>query len=286
MTDPHTDYLADYVQAHDRDRYLLAMFAPAERRAGMLALIAFNHEVAKTREQVSEPAIGLIRLQWWREAVDEIFADGPVRQHPVVQALVRARHGHGQTWQATWFHRLIDARQQELDAQAMADLPALESYANDTTLPLNMLLSQPLDGGFCHEKSSLAIEQIGTAYALAGLMRAVGYHLRERRVLLPDDLLAQHDLDAGRVADFPSSASLRPVVRAVCERATALLAEARQQRHTVSRAALPVTLSAVLATQQLRRLAAGGHDPLSASAVADDPLSALRLSWAALTGRW
>jgi phytoene synthase len=43
----------------------------------MIALILFTHEVARARQAVSEPMLAAIRLQWWREALDEIFSGKP-----------------------------------------------------------------------------------------------------------------------------------------------------------------------------------------------------------------
>ena len=62
------------VRRHDRERYLTALFAPSDRREDLLALYAFNLEVARTRESVREAMLGQIRLQWWRDALDEIQA--------------------------------------------------------------------------------------------------------------------------------------------------------------------------------------------------------------------
>ena len=56
-------YCQNQVRQHDRDRYLTALFAPPARRPGLFALYAFNLEVAKVREAVSEPMLGHIRLQ-------------------------------------------------------------------------------------------------------------------------------------------------------------------------------------------------------------------------------
>ena len=52
--------LQNLVQRHDPDRYLLSLFAPARHRAALWALYAFNHEIAKTREVVTETTMGLI----------------------------------------------------------------------------------------------------------------------------------------------------------------------------------------------------------------------------------
>ena len=61
--------LAALVRRHDRDRYQTALFAPADRREAIFALYAFNYEIARVREIVTQPMLGQIRLQWWREIV-------------------------------------------------------------------------------------------------------------------------------------------------------------------------------------------------------------------------
>ena len=72
MSSTRLSYCADQVRRQDRERYLTALFAPAGRREDLFALYAFNLEVAKTAEVVSEAMVGRIRLQWWREAIEEI----------------------------------------------------------------------------------------------------------------------------------------------------------------------------------------------------------------------
>ena len=58
-------YCADLVREADFDRYAASLFAPPERRAQLLALYAFNAEIARVRDQISQPLAGEIRLQWW-----------------------------------------------------------------------------------------------------------------------------------------------------------------------------------------------------------------------------
>jgi phytoene synthase len=57
------------VRAHDKDRYLASLFAPAERRRYLFALYAFALEIGRVKAAVTEPMTGVIRLQWWLEAV-------------------------------------------------------------------------------------------------------------------------------------------------------------------------------------------------------------------------
>jgi phytoene synthase len=79
--------LEDMVRRGDEDRWLAAQFAPKLTRQKLMALYAFNLEVAAVADKVSDARLGEIRLQWWRDTVETIFQGGPVPDHPVVRAL-------------------------------------------------------------------------------------------------------------------------------------------------------------------------------------------------------
>src|ERR1700744_6034078 len=78
--------LAQSVRAADPDRYFSALFAPAARRTLLLALYAFNAEVARVAETVREPMLGAIRLEWWRETAEGAHKGTP-RNHDVARGL-------------------------------------------------------------------------------------------------------------------------------------------------------------------------------------------------------
>ena len=128
--DSALSYCARELRRHDRDRYLACLFAPAARREALFSLYAFNLEVARTAEAVSEAMLGRIRLQWWREALEEIY-DGRPRRHEVALPLAAAVQTHGLS--RTHFDRLIDAREFDLDKEAPQDLARLEAYAEATS---------------------------------------------------------------------------------------------------------------------------------------------------------
>src|SRR5437870_517006 len=99
------------VRDADYDRYVSALFAPAERRRHLFALYAFNHEVAKTAETVTQPIMGQMRLQWWCDALDEIEADR-VRRHEVVEALAETLRTHALP--RAMLNAVIDAHDNDL----------------------------------------------------------------------------------------------------------------------------------------------------------------------------
>ena len=86
-------YARNEIRCFNSDILLAANYAPIEQRTGLLALYGFAAELARIPEQVSEPPLGLIRLQWWREALGEIFGTGAVRAHPIVELLAISFRG-------------------------------------------------------------------------------------------------------------------------------------------------------------------------------------------------
>lgn len=270
-------YCAREVREHDHDRYLTALFVPTDRCEAVFALYAFNTEVARTREAVSETILGQIRLQWWREAVDGIYR-GEVREHPVVEGLSEAVNRYG--LERAHFDMLLDAREADLDDTPPTDLAALEVYAGATSGALSALAMSVL--GFADGAPSRAAHMVGTAWALIGLMRAVGFHAQTQRLYLPGDLLQGQGVDQRTLFDLKPSPALNNVVREVTVRAGDLLAEARSLKGEVPSAARRGLLLAVLANRYINDIARAGHDPFALPAAA--PAQPLRLTWASLRG--
>ena len=272
-------FCAREVRDHDHDRYLTALFAPAGRREAIFALYAFNAEVARTREAVSEPILGQIRLQWWREALDGIY-QGEVREHPVVEGLSEAVQRYG--LDRASFEALLEARTEDLEETPPADLAALEAYAGATSGTLSELAMAVL--GFADGAPARAAHLVGTAWALIGLMRAVGFHAQAQRLYLPEDLVHDQGVDRRAVLELQPSEALNQVVREVTRHAADLLAEARSLKGEMPRAARRGLLLAVLADRYLNDIARAGYDPFALPAAA--PARPLRLAWTSLRGAY
>jgi phytoene/squalene synthetase len=108
-----TPAMIDDAARLDPDRTLATSFARAEARHGLISLILFNHEIARVADVVSQPGIGLIRLHWWREVVDQIATGTPVKRHPVAEALAATVQRH--RLPAALLNSMIDARERDLD---------------------------------------------------------------------------------------------------------------------------------------------------------------------------
>ena len=271
-------HCAAEVREHDPDRYLATLFAPADAREALFTLYAFDHEITRVRRVVSEPVAGLVRLQWWREALDALAADQPPA-HPVVAAV-----------HACWdrfaplrprLEAAIQARAQELSSDPPADLAALElrlaASSGEVTLAAMDLL------GIAEEPARAAARRLGLALGLVRLLQGLPGDLRRGRVPLPTTLLARHQIDPERARASAATQELRPVVADLMGRAREHLHQARRHRRAIPRRALAALLPAPLLDAYLRRLARARCDLWRRCA--RDPAAARR-SACSPTTRW
>ncbi len=273
------EYCLNEVRRHDHDRYLASLFLPAETRAHAFAFQAFNLEIARTREIVSEPLLGQIRLQWWRETIEGIYAGTP-REHPVVAALEAAIEACAID-QATLI-ALIDAREADLDDGPPPDLAGLEAYAEATSGALAMLVMKTTGGETTDCRD--AAKDIGTAWALIGLARSVAFHARHQRLYIPEDLLTAYEVERRSLFDLKPSPALNNAVRRITDVAASRLARARALGKDMGKAQRRALLPGVLAGRQIARMEQAGFDPFAFTEPAMSPV--FRLTWSALWGRY
>lgn len=195
-----SDYCSDIVRRHDHDRFLASLMMPVQMRPALWVLFAFNYEIAKIRETVSNPTLGLIRLQWWRDALDQIYNDEDPPAHEVARDLAETIRKYKLPHHE--FENLLVARERDLDDTPMQSIDVLADYAGSVNVPLLRMASSIAGGGG-------DTEFIATAYGLAGIVRSVPFLARQGRCILP--------------VNVNDPAALKDVVRDICEHAETLL---------------------------------------------------------------
>lgn len=282
MNAEELEHVADSVRRNDNDRFLTALFAPADKRPALYALYAFNIEIARIAETVSEPLIGRIRLQWWRDALEAIFAGRPAPRHAVAEALADAVRGSGLSRDR--FMRAIDGRERDLEPDPPETLDDLIAYADATSATL---VGLALDAaGIEDDAIHAAGRQVGIGYALAGIARSVSFLARGRRCVLPLSMLDDAGINAEDVFRGRARAATARIVAVVAAESRDRLAEARALVPRLSGAALAALLPATLAEGYLRRLDARGHDPFDPRLGAPMPGRYFRLAFNAWRGRF
>lgn len=156
----------DLVRVGARDRYLASLFAPDNKRRMLLALYAFDLEIARIAHAVSDPHIGLIRQQWWLDTLDGIYG-GSVPAHPVAEELARAISISTLPMHA--LRALVTAREFDLYGDPMPNLQALETYLGETSSAVIQLASVILAG----EEARPSAAAAGLAGVALGLARLI-----------------------------------------------------------------------------------------------------------------
>jgi 15-cis-phytoene synthase len=240
-------YCAELVRTADRDRFIAALFAPAERRGALHALYAFNAELARVRDAAHTALPGEIRLQWWSEVVDR-QRDDEAQANPVAAALLATMERHYLASEK--LIDLIEARRFDLYDDPMASIADLESYARRTSSSLISLAAQVVAG---IEVETIAAPA-GLAAGITGILRAFPIHAARRQLYVPTELLDRHqfhlnDLFAGR-----ASAGLKAALAELRGLARRHLAAAQQGVAALPEQAIPAFLPVALVRPSLVRL--------------------------------
>jgi phytoene synthase len=245
------------VRAADRDRFLATLFAPAEHRAALFALYAFNVEITRVREVAREPAAGEIRLQWWSDTLSG-SGRGEAMSYPEAAALLACIASY--RLPAEGFEALIAARRFDLYDEPMATLADLETYAEGASSELIALAAHILLGGRRVEVRELSYHA-GIAHALAGLLKAFPVHAARGQLFVPLEILQRHEAGPQDVARRPATTQLRAALGELRRRARHHLERAQELMAAAPPAVLPALLPVAPAPLLLARMERHGHDP-------------------------
>ena len=142
-TQAYTSALVDTVRQRDYAAYLTHVAYARRVQPHFWALRAFQVELATIKDTVSNELVGRIRMQWWRDAIESIYAGRPPK-HPIAQGLYEAISdpavmAHGSLVK-DHFLRIIDAREADLaDPLSPPTLEELEKYAEATSSRLSLI---------------------------------------------------------------------------------------------------------------------------------------------------
>jgi phytoene synthase len=267
--DDAAGFCADLVRGHDFPRYAACLFMPASERRAMLALYAFNVEIVRVRDQVSQPLPGEIRLQWWTDMLSG-QAHGSAEANPVAAELLRAIGEFDLPAEPTTL--LADEHQFDLYNDPMPTMAALEGYLAATCSALLMLAARvaaPVSEAVEHLARHAGLAQ-GIVQVIASLPRDAS----RSQLFLPQEMLESHGCNVEDVFAGRETPGLRAVLDELMGEAQQHLATAFSLLAEVPAAARPVFLPLSLARADLGRLSQPGRNPF-----APQPASRLRTLW-------
>jgi hypothetical protein len=248
---------AELVQRADPDRFRVAMAAPVPARLVLFPIFAANVEVSRAPWVTQEHLIAEMRLQWWRDAFEEITAQGQVRRHEVVTPLSRVLDARG----AQLLLELAEVRSWDIYRDPFEDEAHFSRYL--TASSANLMLAAARALGDVDESVVL---DMGYAAGLANYLAAVPALEKAKRIPLLDG---------------------RPeTVATLATDGLARLKRARAARARVARIAAPAMLLGWKAKGILKR-AASQPERVAAGALAGSEFrDNAGLMLRAFSGRW
>jgi len=268
------DFCADLVRSHDFVRYASTLFVPVELRRPLLALYAFNVEVSRVHEQVTQPLPGEVRLQWWTDMLLGA-GHGGVEGNPVASELLRVI----QTFRlpVDRLTRLVEEHQFDVYNDPMPTLSALEGYPNDTASALFGLAAR-VAGPPSAELDHLA-RHAGLALGFVQAINAMPRDAAHGQLFVPLQLLKKHGSGMEQVFAGKQTPQARGAIdeligaaRQHLDTALALLAEMPAQLR-------PIFLPLAIVRRDLARLSRADNDPFVPHL--RSRLSTLWLTWRA-----
>ena len=192
------------MRSRDFARYVSTLFMPADQRRALLAIYAFNVEISRVRELVSQPLPGEMRLRWWTDMLAGA-GHGGVEGNPVAAELKLAI----QNWRlpVERLSRLIEEHQFDLYNDPMPTMAALEGYINDTSSAL-FSLGAGIAGWQSPEIQHLA-RHAGLAQGIAQIMAALPRDASRGQLFVPLQLLESHGSGMEEVFSGKETAKLR-----------------------------------------------------------------------------
>ena len=249
-------FCADLVRSHDFVRYASTLFVPVELRRPLLALYAFNAEVSRVHEQVSQPLPGEVRLQWWTDMLLGA-GHGGVGGNPVASELLRVI----ETFRlpVDRLARLVEEHQFDVYNDPMPTLSALEGYANDTSSALFALAARV--GGPPSALTDHVARHAGLAFGFVRAINALPRDAARRQLFVPLQLLEKHGSGMEQVFAGKQTPQARTAIdeliaaaRQHLDTALALLAETSPEIR-------PIFLPLAIAKADLTRLSRADNDP-------------------------
>ncbi|XP_072881760.1 NADH dehydrogenase (ubiquinone) complex I, assembly factor 6 isoform X2 [Hemitrygon akajei] len=203
----HEHYCAQVVRSRDYEGFLTSLLLPSELRCSVFALRAFNVELAQVQDVVSQKTLGLMRIQFWRQLIEDVYSNNPSHQ-PIAIELWKAVRKHKLT--KRWFLRIIDEREKNLNENAYRNIQEFESYAENAQSSFIYLLLEVLGVRDLH--ADHAASHIGKAQGIVTCLRATPYHSTRRKVYLPLDICLLARSFCGKVPSRAYPAFLQTVI--------------------------------------------------------------------------
>jgi NADH dehydrogenase [ubiquinone] 1 alpha subcomplex assembly factor 6 len=208
----HLTISGNIIAKHDPDRYFLSLLAPVNCQQDIWPVLAFYYETARIREVVTDTTMGLIRLQWWKDAIKNFYEAGIVAPHEIMLELANVITKH--KIPQHFFQNMLLAREFDVEDKVPTHLDGMLNYIQFTHTPLLKMIAMILPTNI----DDRALQSLSLSYGIVGILRSFVFHARSRRCYLPADRIVSLE----DIYQFKNTDNLKSLIKDLCDHAEKL----------------------------------------------------------------
>jgi len=213
-----SEYCQNKAASSGSSFYYSFLFLPKNKRRAITALYAFCREIDDITDDVKDPNIVAIKLQWWRLDVEKIYNDSP--EHLVNRELQIVIEEF--QLKKELLLEIINGMQMDVDNTHYSNFAVLEQYCYRVAGVVGLLSIEIF--GYSNPKTQEYARLLGNALQLTNIIRDIYEDAQRSRIYLPEDELTQfHILPSQLYTNSFSSKeqqdNLKALIKLQCERA-------------------------------------------------------------------
>lgn len=202
----------DKLAREDVGQYYRLLFLPAAQREPAMALYAFWLEVREINDECADPEIARVKLAWWHEEVQRMYACQP--RHPLACALAPVAAHYALA--AHEFDALLAALVQHVGTAAYPTYQALREHGRRTRGRIESLAAAI--AGHADSMSAARAADLGATLEILAIIQNIGTDTQRGRVYLPQEDLARFGVTTEDVRAGCDNAAMRALIGRSLER--------------------------------------------------------------------
>ena len=189
------DYCREKAQTSQSSFLTSFRFLSAPQRDAMTILYAYCRELDDIVDDSREANVARATLAWWRQDLAKAFQANAMPEHPVNQALREIQPVF--RLPESELADIINGMEMDLHHDRYATFDDLKYYCHRVAGVVGRLIARIL--GYTQDATLQYAETLGLALQLTNIIRDVGEDARMGRIYLPQDELAQFNVNENSI---------------------------------------------------------------------------------------
>ncbi|AIL65007.1 squalene synthase HpnD [Rickettsiales bacterium Ac37b] len=250
MVNISLSYPAVQVKNFDNDRYLCSLFTPSSQMREQLFIIyAFNIELNFIKHRVNDEMLAMIRLEWWRETIEDIYLN-KIREHPIVKPLAEVINQLSLDKEI--LINRINAEEYSLGINSLRTMDNLYQYIEFSSLPI-FKISLDILGNTNHKIKNI-IKDLAIVWSIIDIIKSIKPHMLAKNILIPEEVMNKHGIAQYMILEPIYKENVKTLIAELVEIASIHLKQVYSVQNLVSRELYAVFLMATLSQSFIKRI--------------------------------